>query len=104
MPRGSLFTARLLCSPGADMMRMFAQTHTARELAERAEVPILAGSPLLNSSDEALDYARRVGLPVLLKATGKHAAAEADGNTVGAILGAAAAGDGASRQQTAHDG
>ena len=52
-------------------MRMFAQKHTARELAERAEVPILAGSPLLNSSEEALEYARRVGLPVLLKATGK---------------------------------
>lgn len=51
-------------------MAMFAQKHTARELAEAAEVPVLAGSPLLVSADEALDYARRIGLPVLLKATG----------------------------------
>lgn len=51
-------------------MAMFSQKHTARELAESAEVPVLAGSPLLVSADEALDYARRIGLPVLLKATG----------------------------------
>lgn len=48
--------------PLPDTMRMFAQKHTARELAERAEVPILAGSPLLNSAEEALDYARKVGV------------------------------------------
>ena len=52
---------------------MFAQKHTARELAERAQVPVLAGSPLLSSADEALEYARKVGLPVLLKATGEAA-------------------------------
>ena len=51
-------------------MSMFAQKHTARELAERAAVPVLAGSPLLNDAGEALRYARDVGLPVLLKATG----------------------------------
>ncbi|KAL4418864.1 hypothetical protein ABPG77_002620, partial [Micractinium sp. CCAP 211/92] len=56
--------------PTAETMAMFAQKHTARELAESAEVPVLAGSPLLVSADEALDYARRIGLPVLLKATG----------------------------------
>lgn len=56
--------------PTAETMGMFAQKHTARELAERAEVPILAGSPLLSSGDEALEYALKVGLPVLLKATG----------------------------------
>ena len=60
--------------PGpADTMRMFAQKHTARELAERAQVPVLAGSPLLGSADEALECARTVGLPVLLKATGARA-------------------------------
>jgi urea carboxylase len=52
---------------------MFAQKHTARELAEKAEVPILAGSPLLSSGEEALEYAKKVGLPVLLKATGGQA-------------------------------
>lgn len=57
----------------ADTMRMFAQKHTARELAEKAEVPVLAGSPLLSSDEEALEYAKQVGLPVLLKATGTAA-------------------------------
>lgn len=33
---------------------------------------MLAGSPLLSSADEALEYARKVGLPVLLKATGEQ--------------------------------
>jgi len=109
-------------------MRMFAQKHTARELAEQAQVcimpcthllasalhgilkttilrladsnnactteqagmhttnvapespmqvPVLAGSPLLSSAEEALDYARKVGLPVLLKATGEAMASTA---------------------------
>ena len=51
-------------------MGMFAQKHTARELAERAEVPVLSGSPLLVSAEDALECARTVGLPILLKATG----------------------------------
>ncbi len=65
--------------PIAETMAMFAQKHTARELAESAEVPVLAGSPLLVSADEALDYARRIGLPVLLKATGGWGAGASTG-------------------------
>ncbi|PSC69627.1 urea carboxylase [Micractinium conductrix] len=56
--------------PTAETMGMFAQKHTARELAERAEVPVLSGSPLLVSAEDALECARTVGLPILLKATG----------------------------------
>lgn len=56
--------------PTADTMSQFAQKHIARGLAESANVPVLPGSPLLTSADEALAYARAIGLPVLLKATG----------------------------------
>jgi urea carboxylase len=56
--------------PTGETMRAFAQKHTARALAEGADVPILPGTSLLSSGEEALEAARRIGLPVLLKATG----------------------------------
>lgn len=56
--------------PTADTMRQFSQKHTARALAEAAGVPILPGTDLLTSGEEALEAARTIGLPVLLKATG----------------------------------
>ena len=56
--------------PTADTMRQFSQKHTARELAEKAGVPILPGTSLLTTGEEALEAAKTIGLPVLLKATG----------------------------------
>lgn len=56
--------------PTAETMRMFAEKHTARALAQQAQVPVLPGSELLQDEAHALREARRVGLPVLLKATG----------------------------------
>lgn len=56
--------------PTADTMRMFAEKHTARALAEQAHVPVLPGSELLRGEEHAVQEAHRVGLPVLLKATG----------------------------------
>lgn len=56
--------------PTGETMRAFSQKHTARELAENAGVPILPGTSLLSTGEEALAAARRIGLPVLLKATG----------------------------------
>lgn len=56
--------------PTAETMRAFSQKHTARALAESAGVPVLPGSSLLTSPEEALEMARKIGLPVLLKATG----------------------------------
>ena len=52
-------------------MRMFAQKHTARALAEEAQVPVLPGSDLLKNEEEAVARAEQIGLPVLLKATGE---------------------------------
>lgn len=56
--------------PAAATMRMFAQKHTARALAEEAQVPVLPGSDLLQSEEDAVARAKQIGLPVLLKATG----------------------------------
>ncbi len=50
-------------------VRAFALKHTARELAERAGVPLAPGSGLVADADEALREARRIGFPVMLKST-----------------------------------
>lgn len=41
----------------------------ARDLAERARIPTLAASPVLDDVDEAVAAAREIGFPVLIKAT-----------------------------------
>ncbi|NUR63394.1 MAG: urea carboxylase [Catenulispora sp.] len=56
--------------PTADQIEAFGAKHTARALAGAAGVPMLAGSGLLADADEAVAAAERVGLPVMLKATG----------------------------------
>ncbi|CAK0782570.1 hypothetical protein CVIRNUC_005782 [Coccomyxa viridis] len=56
--------------PTADTMRMFSRKHTAREFAESADVPVLPGSSLLTTEEEAVSKAEATGYPVLLKATG----------------------------------
>ncbi|WP_432564951.1 urea carboxylase [Kineococcus sp. SYSU DK003] len=56
--------------PTPEQITAFGSKHTARELAGRAGVPMLAGTGLLPSADEAVAAAQRIGLPVMLKATG----------------------------------
>jgi urea carboxylase len=56
--------------PTVDQIASFGEKHTARELAALAGVPMLAGTGLLSSADEAVAAAERIGLPVMLKATG----------------------------------
>lgn len=55
--------------PTPDQMRAFGLKHTARELAERNNVPLLPGSGLLADSGHALAEAARIGYPVMLKST-----------------------------------
>lgn len=55
--------------PSPAHMRAFALKHTARELAEKSNVPLLPGSPLVADLDEALSEAARIGYPVMLKST-----------------------------------
>ncbi|MCW2756051.1 MAG: putative urea amidolyase, partial [Marmoricola sp.] len=55
--------------PTADQILAFGEKHTARMLAEKAGVPLLAGSHLLGSAAEAVAAATIIGLPVMVKAT-----------------------------------
>ncbi|VFU09947.1 Urea carboxylase [Methylocella tundrae] len=55
--------------PRPEHMRSFGLKHRARELAARAKAPLLPGSDLLDTLDEALSEARHIGYPVMLKST-----------------------------------
>ncbi|HVI29283.1 5-oxoprolinase/urea amidolyase family protein [Hansschlegelia sp.] len=55
--------------PRPEHLRGFGLKHTAREIARAAGVPLLAGSGLLDSADEAVAAAEQVGFPVMLKST-----------------------------------
>jgi len=55
--------------PTAEQMRQFGLKHTARELAEKAGLPLLPGTDLLADLPAALAAAERIGYPVMLKST-----------------------------------
>ncbi|HEY4157039.1 MAG TPA: urea carboxylase [Polyangiaceae bacterium] len=55
--------------PSPEQMTAFGVKHTARELADKLAVPLLAGSPLLAHAEDAVTFAERVGYPVMLKST-----------------------------------
>ncbi|WP_053959486.1 urea carboxylase [Sulfobacillus thermosulfidooxidans] len=55
--------------PSPEHIAMFGQKHTARAIAEQAGVPTVPGSALLENLDQALEVARGIGYPVMLKAT-----------------------------------
>ena len=50
-------------------MRAFGFKHTARRLAADNDVPLLPGSALLDTAEDALAAARAIGYPVMLKST-----------------------------------
>jgi urea carboxylase len=55
--------------PTPAQMRDFGLKHTARRIAEENGLPLLPGTGLLATVDEALDAAGRIGYPVMLKST-----------------------------------
>ncbi len=55
--------------PAPDQMRAFGLKHRARDLAEVCGVPLLPGSGLLSTVDDARAEAAMVGYPVMLKST-----------------------------------
>ncbi|MCU1720061.1 urea carboxylase [Pseudomonas sp. 5P_5.1_Bac1] len=55
--------------PTALQIREFGLKHRARELAALAGVPMAPGTGLLDSLDDALQAAQRIGYPVMLKTT-----------------------------------
>jgi urea carboxylase len=55
--------------PTSTQIREFGLKHRSRELAAKAGVPLVPGTALLSSEEEALEEAKRLGYPVMLKAT-----------------------------------
>ena len=56
--------------PPAEIMRIMGEKEKARMAMKQAGVPILSGSEgVIASSDEALEWARQTGFPVMLKAS-----------------------------------
>ncbi|PMR73826.1 urea carboxylase [Billgrantia endophytica] len=62
-------TGLAFLGPTAAQVCDFGLKHQARSLAERAGVPLVPGSGLLDSVDQAIREAERVGYPVMLKST-----------------------------------
>ncbi|MEY9439512.1 urea carboxylase [Bradyrhizobium elkanii] len=55
--------------PRPEHLDAFGLKHRAREIAERSGVPLLPGSGLLETIDEAVQQAEAIGFPVMLKST-----------------------------------
>ncbi|HEX3836767.1 MAG TPA: urea carboxylase [Steroidobacteraceae bacterium] len=55
--------------PTPENIRAFGLKHTARQIAQQAGLPLMAGSDLLGDEHTAVHAAERVGYPVMLKAT-----------------------------------
>lgn len=55
--------------PTVEQMQSFGLKHTARQLAQDSGVPLLPGSDLLDSVEQALEIADSIGYPVMLKST-----------------------------------
>ncbi|MGP0012852.1 urea carboxylase [Pseudomonas sp.] len=55
--------------PTPEQLRLFGLKHTARALARQQGIPLLEGTDLLDSLDDALRAATQVGYPIMLKST-----------------------------------
>src|SRR3954465_12499842 len=55
--------------PTPEQMELFGLKHSAREIAVKADVPLLPGTTLITDLDTALLEAVRIGYPVMLKST-----------------------------------
>ena len=55
--------------PNSKHIEEFGLKHTARDIAKKSGVPLLEGSELLNSLEEAKKTALNIGYPVMLKST-----------------------------------
>lgn len=55
--------------PTPAQMRSFGLKHTARQLAAENQVPLLPGTPLLESVEQALEEAKAIAYPVMIKSS-----------------------------------
>lgn len=61
--------ALIFIGPSAEQITLFGLKHEARKIAEQAKVPLVPGSPLLNNYEQAEQWAKTIGFPVILKST-----------------------------------
>ncbi len=55
--------------PDSEQIKLFGLKHSAREIAANTGVPLLSGTGLLKSLDEAIASADNVGYPIMIKST-----------------------------------
>lgn len=55
--------------PTPEQMELFGLKHSAREIAIKANVPLLPGTSLISDGETALQEAERIGYPIILKST-----------------------------------
>jgi urea carboxylase len=55
--------------PTPEQMEIFGLKHSAREIALKAEVPLLPGTSLITNLEDAVSAASKIGYPVILKST-----------------------------------
>lgn len=55
--------------PSGDAIRKLGLKHSAREIAEKAGVPLVPGSDLIKDAAEAKEVASKIGYPVMVKST-----------------------------------
>ncbi|HET8710119.1 MAG TPA: biotin carboxylase N-terminal domain-containing protein, partial [Spongiibacteraceae bacterium] len=55
--------------PTPEQMEAFGLKHTARQLAVENKLPLLPGSGLLDTLEQAIETAARIGYPLMLKST-----------------------------------
>ncbi|KAI1469151.1 AHS2-domain-containing protein [Daldinia caldariorum] len=56
--------------PDSEAIHQMGLKHVARDLSVSAGIPVIQGSGLLKSATEALEIARKIGFPVIVKASG----------------------------------
>ena len=54
----------MFVGPNPESITEMGQKHRARDLAVSADVPVVPGTELLDSENEALEAARNLGFPV----------------------------------------
>ncbi|PVH82448.1 allophanate hydrolase [Cadophora sp. DSE1049] len=62
-------TGMIWVGPTPHQMRTLGLKHLARALAEESKVPLLPGSKILKSVDEAITEGERIGYPLMMKST-----------------------------------
>ncbi|MFT6260952.1 MAG: urea carboxylase [Bermanella sp.] len=55
--------------PTTEQMKLFSLKHLAREAAELAGVPLVPGTPLITKQQDAIEWANKIGYPIMLKST-----------------------------------